>query len=401
MKRKITKRAVDDAKPKAGRYTVWDTELRGFGLRVNVDGSKTYVVKYSFGGRQWWYSIGKHGSWTPEKARREAKSLLGEVADGDNPAGLRRASRDNPTVADLSAMFLREHVRPKRKPSTAEVYRDILERLVVPVLGRFRVADVTRADVAKLHHKLRETPRQANHVVAVLSRAFNWAEQRGYRPDGTNPCMHIDKYPERKRERFLSEGELASLGDALAEAERDGDENPCAVAALRLLVFTGCRRGEILGLRWEDVNFQQAMLQLPDSKTGAKVVYLSPPALDVLSKTPRLESNPYVIRGNKPGAHLVNLKAPWGRIRKKAGLDDVRIHDIRHSYASMAASGGASLPMIGKLLGHSQAQTTQRYAHFAADPVRAANEAIGQRIAAAMQGKAEGGEVIELSNRKA
>ena len=389
-KRRITKRVVDALKP---GEIVWDTDVKGFGVRCQRR-DKVYNLKTRVNGRQRWFSIGQHGSpWTPEKARTEAQRILGEIANRKDPATARDAEKSNPTVADLSAMFLEQHVKAKRKPRTEQVYKDILERLVEPVLGTIRVADVTRADVARLHHSLRATPRQANHVVSVLSKAFNWAEQSGYRPDGTNPCRHIEKFPERKRERFLSDKELAKLADALNKAE---SENPYAVAAIRLLIFTGARTGEILNLEWAHVDMERAMLALPDSKTGAKPVFLSAPALDVLANLPDLESNPFVICGKKVGAHLVNLQKPWRRIRKRAGLEDVRLHDLRHSFASIAASGGLPLLMIGKLLGHTQAATTQRYAHLAADPLKAANEAIGKRIAAVMKGDTTDAEIISL-----
>jgi integrase len=237
-------------------------------------------------------------------------------------------------------------------------------------------------------------PGAANKCLALLSKMFSVAERWGWRPDATNPCRHVDRYKGQKPERFLSEKELAGLSDALAEAEREGTEGPYSLAAIRLLVLTGARLAEILNLEWSHVDFERAMLFLPDSKTGAKVVYLSAPALEVLSNIPRLANNPHVICGEIEGAARVNLQKPWRRIRKRAGLDDVRLHDLRHSFASMGAAGGLSLPMIGKLLGHTQAATTERYAHLAADPIRAANEAIGERIAAAMKG--EGGEVVNL-----
>lgn len=433
--KRITKRLVEALKPGS---IVWDTDVKGFGVRCQRR-DKVYVLKTRTGGRQRWFSIGPHGSpWTPEKARTRAKRILGEIADRKDPATLRDESKRNPTVADLAAMFLREHVEAKRKPSTAKGYRDFLERLALPEIGQFKIADLTRLDVARLHHSLGRTPYQANRLLAVLSKMFAWAEKHGFREDGTNPCRHIERYPEQKRERFLSELELARLGDALSEIERTGTENPFVIAAIRLLIFTGARLGEILNLEWEHVDFERTMLLLPDSKTGQKTIYLSAPALDVLANLPRVEGNPFVICGDKPGAHLVNLEKPWQRIRDRAtvtlwkrdggvgdiiedleaklerfpkakevedggaknvqslppGMTDVRIHDLRHSFASMGASGGLSLPMIGKLLGHTQAATTERYAHLAADPVRAANEAIGERIAAVMKGDTDDTEVI-------
>ena len=233
---------------------------------------------------------------------------------------------------------------------------------------------------------MRATPGAANRTLALLSKMFNLAEKWGLRPDGSNPCRHIEKYPERRIDRFLSNAELADLGKVLAEDEYGRTELPSSIAAIRLLLFTGCRLSEILTLRWEHVDFENQYLRLPESKTGPKLVYLSPPALDLLSDLKREDDNPFVILGRKPGTHQVNLRKPWGRIRKKAGLEDVRIHDLRHSFASMAVAGGLSLPVIGALLGHSQPATTARYAHLADDPLRQAANIAGGRIAAAMKG---------------
>lgn len=392
--RKLTKRIVDAVKP---GEIIWDSEVKGFGVRCQRR-DKVFILKAKARGRWRWMSIGPHGSpWTSETARTEAKRILGEIADKKDPAAIRDAEKTNPTVSQMGEMFLRDHVKVKRKPRTLVTYRDQLERLANPVIGKTRVVDITRSDIAKLHHSLRGTPYQANRTMALLSKMFNWAEQIGYRQDGSNPCRHIEKYPEKKRERFLSDVEQARLGDVLSEA--GGRESPYVLAAIRLLMFTGARLSEILTLKWEHVDIENGVLRLPDSKTGQKVVFLNAPALEVLYGIPRIEGNSYVICGEKDGAHLVNLQKPWGRIRKNAGLEDVRLHDLRHSFASVAASGGLSLPMIGKLLGHTQAETTQRYAHLAADPLRAANEAIGQRIAAVMRGDKGHAKIIPMQKR--
>ena len=214
---------------------------------------------------------------------------------------------------------------------------------------------------------------------------FNLAESWGLRPDGSNPCRHVEKFAERKRERLLSPAELARLGDALAAH----DGALYVVAAVKLLVFTGARLGEVLGLRWEWIDFERGEARLPDSKTGAKTLHLPPPALAVLVALPRMEGNPYVIVGHKRSAAMVNLEKPWRAIRSTAGLDGVRLHDLRHAFASVAASSGMGLPIIGKMLGHTQAATTHRYAHLASDPVKAAAAAVAGKIAAAMSGSSE------------
>ena len=268
------------------------------------------------------------------------------------------------------------------------VYRDILARFVIADFGQMRAQDLRRSDVARLHRDLANTPRQANHMLAVVSKLYNWAKIEGYVPSHSeNPARDIEKYRESKRERYLSETELARLGKVLAESETEGTASPYAIAALRLLIFTGARLSEILTLRWSDIDLERRLLRLPEGKTGPRDVYLSAPALEVLSALPRLSNNPYVIVGGKAGSHIINLRKPWVRMRPRAGLDDVRIHDLRHSYASVGVSGGLSLPIIGKLLGHTQIGTTERYSHLADDPVRAANEAVGRKIDAALKGK--------------
>jgi integrase len=388
----ITKRAVDAAGARSVDSYLWDRELHGFGLKVTPAGSKVYLVQYQLGGRNGRtrrITIGRHGELTPTAARTEAKRLLGEIAAGRDPADERDKVKGDKSLAVVLEQFMAEHVRPKLKASTAREYERSARLYIVPRLGRRPVGDLMRQDIAKLHHQLGDTPYQANRILALLSKFFGWAEKHGLRPDGSNPCRHVEKYREGRRERFLSQAELGRLGDALRQAETDKSCSPWVIAAIRLLTFTGARRNEILTLRWEHVSEEHGCLMLPDSKTGRKAVHLNPPALDVLQSIPRLEGNPYVICGERPWRHLVNLEKPWQRIRKAAKLEDVRLHDLRHSFASVAASGGQSLIVIGKMLGHSQPATTARYAHLADDPVKAASDAVGARIAAAMNaGKA-------------
>jgi len=211
---------------------------------------------------------------------------------------------------------------------------------------------------------------------------FNQAEVWGLRPDGSNPCRHVKKYEEKKRERYLSTEELIRLGQTLNELEVSGEEPLPPIHCIRLLILTGCRLGEIQTLKWSYV--QGNRLRLPDSKTGAKSVYLGPAALEALGKIERLDDNPYVVTGKLPGTHLTDMQRPWRRIRRRAGLDDLRIHDLRHSFASSAVGMGESLPMIGKLLGHSQVQTTARYAHLADDPVQVSADRISGELARLM-----------------
>ena len=386
---KLTKRAVEAVRPTDRDLILWDTEIKGFGCKVTPKGKRVYFAYYrTREGQQRRPSIGVHGAMTCEQARETARQWL---ADRDrDPSGLRQARKSAPTVAEFAERYVTQHAEAKKSSKSTVQDRRMLERFVLPAFGKRKLAEVTRADVVKLHHRLKGTPYQANRVLALLSKMFNLAESWDLRPDGTNPCRHVEKYRERNRERFLSEAELARLAEVLAAAERTRTQSPSVIAAIRLLLFTGARLSEILTLRWEHVDVEGQCLRLPDSKTGAKVVYLPPAALEILTALDRHEDNPYVIAGAKLGSHLINLQKPWRRIRANAGLGDVRLHDLRHSFASMAVAGGLTLPVIGALLGHTQPATTARYAHLADDPLKQAANLTGGRIAAAMKQGVQG-----------
>jgi integrase len=380
---RLTKRTLDALQPSSSDYFVWDEELKGFGVRVSPKNTKTFLVQYRAGGRQRRVKVGRYGPLTADEARLEARALLGDVAKGDNPAEEIATERRAPTVAEVADRFVRDHVAVRIKPSTARNYVAFMTYVVKPRWGVRKIADVTRADITALHHSYRDRPYQANRMLCILSKFFNLAEVWGLRPDGSNPCRRIQKYPEAKRERFLSTDELARLGRVLAESEASGAENPYVVAAFRLLLLTGCRRGEIQFLKWEYIT--PSHILLPDSKTGARKIPLPPAAQEVLRRLPRPADNPYVICGELRGLPMNDLEKPWRRIRARAELSDVRIHDLRHTYASNAVMAGLSIPMVGKILGHTQVQTTMRYAHFADDPVREAAKLVSDGLSLALQ----------------
>jgi integrase len=397
---KITKKRVDSIKPSGRDIFEWDEELRGFGVRVKPSGVRSYLIQYrNRHGRSRRFTIGAHGRLTAEEARTEARKLLSDVARGGDPVDDRKALRNAPTMAEFAEHYITNYALGKKKPSTLETDRINLRCHILPALGSLPVASITKADVVRLYQSMKDTPGAANRTIQLVSHMLNVAEKWGIRPDGSNPCRHVEKFKEKKRERYLSAAELARLGDVLVEAERTKTELPSAIAAIRLLIFTGCRRGEILTLRWQHVDIENACLRLVDSKTGARTVHLNAPALELLSVLERQDGNPFVIVGAKPGTHLVNLKKPWQRTRKKAVIEDVRLHDLRHSFASVAVGLGEGLPMIGKLLGHTQVQTTHRYAHLATDPVKAAAERVGAALAGMMKGH-DGAEVLELPQRR-
>lgn len=410
MRGKITKRTVDKVEPDGDAEAVlWDSELKGFGIRARSGGSKSYILHYRAGpGRTAplrKITIGKHGSpWTPDTARAEAKRLLGDVAAGRDPARDRQQDRTAFTFNQLIDLYMAEGVSHK-KASTVKSDRGRIEHHLRPLLGQMRADRIFRADVERMRNAI-STGKTAEKIeagakrrsgsmatggkgvagqcVALVSSIYAFAIERGL--CANNPARGVKKAPVRKVERFLTESEIARLADALdAEAEASG--NPFPAAAIKLLLLTGCRRGEIVDLCWNpDVDLERNCLRLPDSKTGAKVVYLNAPARALLQGLPRLKNNRRVIPGVRAESASAAIDKVWSRVRQAAHLTDVRLHDLRHSFASVGAAGGLSLPIIGALLGHKHAATTARYAHLSADPLRAANEAVGQRIAAALRG---------------
>ena len=320
-------------------------------------------------------TIGAHGPVTP------AAEIVTLAKTGRDLAGRTPRAKGRATVADLARRFMDEYAPAHLKPNTASLYRRIIDGRILPRLGKRRVSDIGKSDVVALHHDMRDVPGHANRTLGVLSRMLTLAEVWEMRPEGVNPCRHVKKYPEHKRERFLSDDECRRLGTALRDAEREGFASPAAIAAIRLLMLTGCRSGEIMSLRWEYVDLNVGELRLPDTKTGAKVVHLGDPAIAVLRGIPRAEGNPWVLPGFKRGKHIAYLHDSWRRILDRAGIENLHIHDLRHSFASGGLLVGEGLPMIGKLLGHNKVQTTARYAHLANDPLKAAANRIASRIA--------------------
>ena len=384
MKAKINKSLLNTLKPEISDIKVRDTELPGFELKLTPSGRVVYRLDYRINGRRRWLTIGNSGT-TPEQARKLVARTLQAVAAGKDPAEEVAEAKYGVTIADLAARYMDEHAAMKKKPRSAVEDARQIEKFINPALGNRKVASITRADAAKLHHELRRTPYQANRVLALLRKMMNLAEAWGLRPENSNPCTHIEKFKEEKRRRFLDVDELTRLGATLKEAEDAGREPVQALAAIRLLIFTGARLNEILTAKWQYVKNDRGVLELPDSKTGFKQIPLSAPALEVLNSLPATPDNDYIIPGIKPGAHYVGLQDVWERIRKAAGLEDVRIHDLRHTYATTGVSSGLALPIIGGLLGHTNPETTQRYAHHQNDPLRRAAEIIGEKINEAMK----------------
>ncbi len=378
---RISKRIVDAAAPTDKDYFIWDDSLPAFAVRVWPSGRKVYVVHYRANGRLRRYTLGTHGSsMTAEKARAEAIKVLAKVKDGEDPANERVENRKALTMKQFGKLFLDKHVDVHLKPTTRAEYRRSVELFITPKFGARKVIDITRADIAEFHHEMRDTPYQANRTLGVISKMFSLADLWEVRKDGVNPCRGVKRYKEDKKERFLTADEYKRLGKVLDSYSGE----PEAVYAIRLLMLTGCRLSEIQTLKWSYVSMKQSELHLPDSKTGAKVIQLGQAAVDMLKTIPKLKDNPYVITGKVEGQHLTDLQRPWRRIRKLAGLEDVRIHDLRHSFASDALEMGEDLTMIGKMLGHTDIKTTARYAHLKKSPVKNATDNVAARIAASL-----------------
>jgi len=368
--------------PQQGKRITIDADVPGFGARVTANGARSFILRYTTrAGRERTFTIGDASVWRTTDARDKARELRREIEDGGDPLGDIEDERAAPTVVDLIERFRSEHL-PKKRPRTASEYGYLLQLHIEPHFGQHtKVADVRFEDVDALHRKITKSgsPYAANRTIALLSKMFALAIK--WRMRETNPVKGIERNREYHRRRYLSGKELVRLTEALAK-----HPDKKAADAIRLLLLTGARRGEVLGMRWEDV--EDGTWSKPPSSTKQKEhhqVPLSAPALQLLSNIRKRQRPraPFVFPGDGATGHRVELKKNWALITKAASIEGLRIHDLRHSYASQLVSGGASLPLIGALLGHSNPITTSRYAHLFNDPLRKAAEQVGAVIAAA------------------
>ena len=288
-----------------------------------------------------------------------------------------------PTVAEFAEQWLSEHVELKLKPSTAQGYRSTLKCTVLPAIGNVLVSSFDDEHIEKMHRRAKAMPYAANRALAIVSKMMNMAERKKLRPPNSNPVKNVTRFREQKRECFLSSDDLQQLGAALNNPVVRARHSIYALAAIALLLLTGMRRNEVLRLEWSEIDFERGLLLLADSKTGKKPVLLTEPAVRLILGLPRSDDR-WVFPGGKSGQPLQDIKKAWASVCKAAGLKRVRLHDLRHTYASVTAGNGASLPMIGRLLGHSQPSTTQRYVHLVADPLRAVAERTTSAIASAL-----------------
>jgi integrase len=392
---RISKRSLDAMEIPAKTTFVWDDTLKGFGVKAFANGRKVFVLQGRLNGSSKRYTIGQFGSpWSPDQARAKALQWLSELSRGIDPTAEKVAKRQEGKLSDLVDAYLAE-VTVRKKPSTQEIECSNLKRHIIPLLGKKRISELTKRDIQKFmldiangktakdvrtkaRGRARVTggPGTANRSVAVLSSLINFAIELGIRDD--NPAIGVKKYKLKTHDRYLSSEELERLGDAIKQASDEG-VNPFAIAAIRFLILTGCRSGEALNLQWDWIDWEHNLIKLPDSKTGQKPLLLGEGALELLKSLPRVQGSPLVFVSASGGTVPISIKKVWNRIRKAANLHDLRLHDLRHNFASTAVSSGQSLYIVGKMLGHSQVQTTQRYAHLAPDPVKqAANEVSNQ-----------------------
>jgi len=380
----LTKRAIEAARylapTQGGIFVYWDAALPGFGLRVYPSGRRSFVVFYRAGGgrrgRKRLLTLGGYPTLTVDEARRKARETLVRVAGREDPAAERRAARGALTVRELSDLYLEQHSRVHKRSARDD--ERIFKADIVPAWGTRQAVTITRADVAALHRKIgRRGHFVANRALALVSHLFSWSERQGAIPEGfQNPARGVQRYREEHRDRWLSPDEVRRLMLAL-----EGEPSPYVRGFFWLALLTGCRKGELLVTRWADVDLERAVLRLPVTKAGrVHYVPLSAPARTVLEALPREARSPYVFPGATRGSHLVNVSKAWARIVKAAELEDVRLHDLRRTVGSWLAQSGASLPLIGAVLNHSNPSTTQIYARLADDSRRHALERHGHAL---------------------
>lgn len=372
MTKKLTKSIIDALKTSGNaeqdRFIVWDSALPGFGVRVAPSGRKVFLLSYRVHGRKHIMTLGTYGPITLDQARTLAKQRLGAVVQGEDPVEQRKKDRQGETVRHLCEAYLERHAALKR---SARDDRRRIEQRILPAWGNRKAESITRADVAALHTKIgAAVPYEANRTIALLSKMFELARRWGFVPENAaNPAHGIDKFREHKRDRWVTYEELPRVTAAIAQ-----EPNLYVRAALWLYLLTGVRKTELLKTRWEDVDMVRCELRLPETKAGrVHYVPLSPPAMSLLERMPREAGNPHLLPSAKvPGHHLVNIEKPWRRVRKAAAVEDVRLHDLRRTVGSWLAQAGNSLPLIGRVLGHTNASTTQIYARLGDDPAKKA-----------------------------
>jgi len=368
---KLTKQRIDALRYEGNgsqKCILWDESLSGFGCRVYPGGKKSFLLSYRIGGRKREMVLGPYGKITVDQARRMAQKHTADILDGKDPLESRRQTRLGETLRNLTDAYIEQHAKVRKKTWREDKRR--IDLYLLPALGNRKIQAVTRPEVAALHRRVgRTSPYEANRLLALLSVMFEFAIKHGLRDEASgNPAKHIEKFPETKRDRWITREELPRVAAAI-----DQEASEYVRAAFWLYLLTGARKSEVLTMRWSDLDLTRNEWRLPTTKAGrTHYIPLSDPVVDRLNKLQRQEGNPYVICGHKAGSHLVNISKAWQRVRKAAGVEDARLHDLRRTVGSWLAQSGKSLHLIGKVLNHSNASTTQIYARFAQDQVRSA-----------------------------
>jgi integrase len=427
-KRRLTKRFIDSVRPdpEKGDYVIWDKDLKGYGLRVKPSGALSYVAWYrTRAGELRKMTVAQVGKLTPDEARTEAEDILADATKGRDPAKEKRDARHDQTVEQVCETYLKDGpaANPTKKVSSWAADESNIRRHIIPLLGKRRIRTITRDDILEFQADVTKGksaidvrrkkpgngdaegdsgkvvysdqikprgraiveggPGTARRATAVLCTILKFAAAKNIIPE--TPAKGITLNRIGRVDRHLSPEELAKLGEALQRAEASGTK-ATAIAALRVLLLTGARKNEVLGLQWSQLDLSRGRAYLPDSKTGQKVLVLPAPAVEVLSQVAREKDCGWVFPAARGKGHLVGLRRILVVIAADAGLERLRIHDLRHAFASAAVSDGASLYLVGKVLGHIQARTTERYAHLADDPIRAVADSTSRKIASALKG---------------
>lgn len=380
---KLTKSAVDAAQPQAQPVELRDTLVPGFLCKITPAGRKVFMLQYrTNAGERRKPALGQYGELTVEQARSLAQEWLAQVRRGGDPAADKAEARTAPTVKELCAKFMEDYSKQRNKPSTQKGYQSVIDRNIIPMLGRLKVRDVKRPDIAGMMKKMAHKPADANRTFGVMRRMFNLAEVWGYRPDGTNPCRHVPMYPNGKATHLISDEDMGRIFRHLDKLEAEGLENYVIPLAIRLQFEFAGRRSEIVGLQWDWVDLENRRVVWPDSKTGGMSKPLSEEARRLLSTAPRREDCPHVLPSpSHPGQHLTTGEYynGWSRVLKAAGATHVGTHGIRHRSATDIANSGIPVKVGMALTAHKTVAMFMRYVHTEDDPVRQAAELVANR----------------------
>ena len=374
---KLTNKKIDQLIPDTKSYIVWDNEIRGFGVRVNLNSKKTFILKYRIGqGRSARVRkpvIGTYGVMKVDEARKIARKWLLEASEGNDP---KEVDKTSILLKDFCNVYLQQHANIKKKLSSVIEDKRLMRLHIIPNFGNICLKEITRSMITKHHQSMYQTPHGANRFLSLMSKMMNLAERWEYRPLNSNPCRHIERYKEEGRQIYLSMEQIEKIGHVIKQMEQT--ESIFVLSAIKLLLFTGRRTGEILTLKWDYIDFENSKMNLPDTKTGAKSFFFSPTVKQILLNLPNKEG--FVFKSVLKDKRVTTVRHIWKKICKLAKIENVRVHDLRHTYASLAVQNGYSLPIISKMLGHADIKTTQRYSHLHDDPVNQAVEKIDQQL---------------------